>query len=246
MEENIQRILAVIVSILIFFIFPIYIAFEKKDDVSYALALKITTEFVDQVKSNGFITEDMYLSFVSELAATSNTYEIDFEHKAYKYYPVINAYSDEGVLLESFDFELYKEQMYSSEYIVYKGEEYSNLIVEYSTSLEIYTEKQILDVFSNSSSNIYFNTTDEDGIRYNYTQISIDDISLTPNIYAVEGNSSIYTFNEGDEFNVIVTNTNTTVAESLFNAFTVYMSTDVPRVYVNYGGIIAAEKYKDN
>ena len=79
MEENVQRVFAILISVIIFFIFPVYIAYEKKDDISYALALKITTEFVNNVKNNGYISYDMYTKFVSDLAATDNMYDIKFE-----------------------------------------------------------------------------------------------------------------------------------------------------------------------
>lgn len=254
MEENVQRVLAFLISILIFFIFPIYISFEKKDDVSYALALKVTTEFVDKVKSNGFLTENMYIDFINRLSSTSNSYDIKFEHKAYKYNPVINIYEivDElgnVKLKNSYDFELYKTQFYNNGLI---EDEEEKAVVEYNTSLEVYTEKQILKAFEKEKSNLFFNTTDSNAIINEYKRVQKQDIMLTPNIYAIKDlngnyNSKLYTFNEGDEFNVIVTSINTTIAQMLFNQFTLYLGKgNVPRVYVNYGGIISGEKYKDN
>ena len=56
MEENIQFFLGVLVSIFLLFIFPVYMAFEKKDDVAYVLALRFTQEFVDNARSKGYIT----------------------------------------------------------------------------------------------------------------------------------------------------------------------------------------------
>ena len=45
MDGILQRVVSIIIAVAIFFILPVYIAYEKKDDISYALALKITTDF---------------------------------------------------------------------------------------------------------------------------------------------------------------------------------------------------------
>ena len=76
MEDNLQRFFSILISVLIFFILPLYITFEKIDDISYSLALKITSSFVDEVTAKGYISEEMYNNFVSRLSVTGNTYEI--------------------------------------------------------------------------------------------------------------------------------------------------------------------------
>ena len=57
MEDTLQRVFSVLVAIVIFFLLPLYIAFEKKDDISYSLALKITSNFVDNVKNKGYLSK---------------------------------------------------------------------------------------------------------------------------------------------------------------------------------------------
>ena len=74
MEDIVQRVFAIIFAVLVFFIMPLYMTFEKRDDISYALALKITSNFVNTVKSKGYLTAEMYADFVSELGATDNIY----------------------------------------------------------------------------------------------------------------------------------------------------------------------------
>ena len=242
MEENVQRVFAIIISIIIFFIFPLYISYEKKDDISYALALKITTEFVNNVKNNGYISYDMYTKYVSDLGATDNMYDIEFEHKAYEYYPVIYAYSDATYtkVLKSFDYSLYKDNFEAGNITDEDGKSFQFLKCEYATVEKVFTEKQILETIDRGQSPILTEMTNEEYINFN-----IDEIGLEPNIYKVDGNSAIYTLNEGDEFNVVIKNTNVTTAEMLFNSFTFSLAGDtIPRVYVNYGAIVAAEKYK--
>ena len=56
MEDNLQRVFSVLISVLILFLMPLYITFEKMDDISYSLALKITSNFVDNVNAKGYNT----------------------------------------------------------------------------------------------------------------------------------------------------------------------------------------------
>ena len=52
MEDNIQTIIVVIISAFLLFIFPVYMAYEKKDDISYALAMRYTQDLVDEVTAD--------------------------------------------------------------------------------------------------------------------------------------------------------------------------------------------------
>ena len=81
MDGVLQKIAAIIISVVIFFILPVYVAYEKKDDIAYALALKITTDFVENVNSKGYITSQMYYDYVGKLAVTQNTYDIYIQQK---------------------------------------------------------------------------------------------------------------------------------------------------------------------
>ena len=80
MEDNLQRIFSILISVFIFFILPLYITYEKVDDISYSLVLKITSNFVDNVTSKGYISKNMYEEFVNALETTHNTYDIKLEH----------------------------------------------------------------------------------------------------------------------------------------------------------------------
>ncbi|MEG1705123.1 MAG: glycine-rich protein [Clostridia bacterium] len=242
MEENVQRVFSIIIAVIIFFLLPMYVAFEKKDDVAYALAVKITSELVENVKNNGYISRKMYEDYVSKLGITNNTYEIKMEHKSYKYNPIIYSYTDTTYkkIRETFDYGIYKNE-YKLGSISYKGNTYGNLILSYAKNEEVYTESQILDVLSRDNSGIYTGMSKEA-----YANIKINDIPLEPNLYTSGALGAIYTMNKGDQFTVRIKNVNTTTAEIFFNALTVGMVTEpIPRVYVNYGSTILAEKYKN-
>ena len=87
-------------------------------------------------------------------------------------------------------------------------------------------------------------------------------ISLIPYMYAnynvskddsgfiraqINNENKIYTMNKGDEFNVRIRNENVTIATILFNAFTLGVGgvENNTRVYINYGGTIQEEEYRN-
>lgn len=242
MDDNLQRVFSVLISTIIFFMLPLYIAFEKKDDISYALALKITSNFVDEASSKGYISKNMYEQFVSDLALTGNLYEIKMEHVAKKYYPTIYSYTDSNNSqiqengLAKFDYSIYAGALTSGK-ITESGKDYENLKFAYNLSEEVYTENRILETLSE--------TLAED-LRNNYGSYTIDSVPLYPTIYSSNG-KDLYTMNIGDEFNVSVKNTNTTIATVLFNTLTFGANSgNLPKVYINYGATIQNDDYKNN
>ena len=60
MRDNLSIVIAMLVFVILVVIFPLYNYFERQDDMSYNLALKATTNFVDEVLESGYITTEMY------------------------------------------------------------------------------------------------------------------------------------------------------------------------------------------
>lgn len=79
MKDNLSIVITVIVLVLLMVIFPLYNFFERQDDMSYNLVLKATTNFADQVMNNGYIDQNTYDKFVTELGNTGNVYDIQIE-----------------------------------------------------------------------------------------------------------------------------------------------------------------------
>lgn len=79
MQDNIGIVIAMILIVTLIIIFPIYNLFERQDDMTYTLALKATTNFVDKVKNNGYIDQQMYDEYVIELSSTGISYDIELE-----------------------------------------------------------------------------------------------------------------------------------------------------------------------
>ncbi|CDC77958.1 putative uncharacterized protein [Clostridium sp. CAG:465] len=257
MEDNLQRFFSILISVLIFFILPLYITFEKIDDISYSLALKITSSFVDEVTAKGYISEEMYNNFVSRLSVTGNTYDIKMEHVSKKYEPAYYVYDDDGKLLATLDYALYANMLKetTTKYVTISGNNYKkeNIKLSYNTSEIKYTQDQILKVFDETDTVAYSKMELSE-----YRNIDKSSISLIPYMYAnykenesgnveIDNSNRIYTMNKGDEFSVRIKNENVTIATVIFNAFTLGIggTENNTRIYINYGGTIMEEEYKN-
>lgn len=258
MEDNLQRVFSILISILILFILPLYIAFEKMDDISYSLALKITSNFVDNVTAKGYLTKEMYNDYISRLSVTGNVYDVKMEHVAKKYEPALFVYNNKNSVTSILDYSLYAEQWTNSEdslkitsqNISYKK---SDIKLSYNTSEIKYTQEQILKVL-NSNGDIPYSKMSLN----QYSSLDKKEITSLPYMYAnyklnddgnmeVDNENRIYTMNKGDEFSVRIKNENVTIATVLFNAFTLGIggTENNVRVYINYGGTIKEEEYKN-
>lgn len=81
MKDTLSMIVAVIFIVILLIILPLYNYFERQDDMSYNLALKSVTMFVDEVTENGYIDQNMYDKFIQRLGSTGNSYDIQIEAK---------------------------------------------------------------------------------------------------------------------------------------------------------------------
>lgn len=79
MKDTLSMIVAVIFIVILLVILPLYNYFERQDDMSYNLALKTVTMFVDEVTQNGYIDQNMYDKFIQRLGTTGNSYDIQIE-----------------------------------------------------------------------------------------------------------------------------------------------------------------------
>lgn len=269
MEDNLQRVFSILISVFIFFILPLYITFEKMDDISYSLALKITSNFVDTVTSKGYISEKMYNDFISELGATNNVYDIKMEHIAKKYTPAYYVYDNDSKVIDVLDYATYCNEVNDNSSSILKvgekeyekshmldGENVSNITLSYTASEIKFSEKQILETFNKKDEDIPYSKF----LLTEYAQKEKEDIPVVPYMYAnytienlddgtlnavVDNSNRIYTMNKGDEFSVRIKNVNTSIATILFNAIALGMGKDENnvRVYINYGGTIEEEEY---
>ncbi len=257
MEDNIQTIIVVIISAFLLFIFPVYMAYEKKDDISYALAMRYTQDLVDEVRSKGYLTKNMYEDYRAKLKVTGNSYDIQMTHEYNRYDPITNYYKIENeqyVLVKTTtqeQREIYEDEVLeqgrqlgkisedSSEkelkdYLqdVYKQNGIDKVEETYKLSKEIYTSNHIVNVL-NSERKLQLNSTS--------ANVKCSDV-----YDADDGCQYAYIMNVDDNFNITIKNTNITLATVIYNMVTANTLDSNTRIYVNYGGAILSNKWYGN
>lgn len=78
-------------GIVLMIFYPLYQQAQKQDELSQIVAHNAVTEFVDAVRTKGYISPQMYLEFTQKLDATGNVFDIEMSHLHKKYNPI---YSD--------------------------------------------------------------------------------------------------------------------------------------------------------
>lgn len=79
MQDSITLIFSAMMLVLLLIFFPLYNLFERQDDMSYTTALRTTTNFIDQIRSKGYIDEQMLHELINDLSTTGNLYDIQME-----------------------------------------------------------------------------------------------------------------------------------------------------------------------
>ncbi len=212
MGDSLSKIFALVLAVLLLFIYPTKNEFERLDETSRIYVLTETSKFVDSVRNLGYITPVMYKEFASRLSSTNNLYEIKLEHRKKRYDPVYDDPTagvpappededededEDGELVDDIIDDLYDEdEDEDSEDEI----EATDFVVGYRT----YHNSTILGFMF------------EDGENKNYE------------------------LEKGDYFAVTVYNKNKTMAtriqEMLYNT-----SLDTQKIYVRYGGMVKDE-----
>lgn len=81
MSDTLITIVAILLAVILMFVFPLMSVAERTDDMSSLSVQTATTEFVDNSRAIGKITMANYQKLVSALQATGNTYDIEIEVK---------------------------------------------------------------------------------------------------------------------------------------------------------------------
>jgi len=81
MSDSLATIIAIFVAVILMFIFPLMAITARNDDIVKTTVQTATTEFVQQVATEGHITKESYNDFTSKLYATGNSYDVQIEVK---------------------------------------------------------------------------------------------------------------------------------------------------------------------
>lgn len=94
MKDNISIVMAAIIGTILVVLIPLISILDRQDNMSYNVVLTATTNFVDEVKSKGFIDKASYEKYLDTVAATGNVYDMRLE--VYKKFTYKNL-SDENI-----------------------------------------------------------------------------------------------------------------------------------------------------
>ena len=86
MDDLLSSFIAIIAFVVVAFGITTMTLFNKVDDSMQTSATESVTRFVDQVRAQGYITNDDYMNFLESLTATGNVYSITMYSLESEYY----------------------------------------------------------------------------------------------------------------------------------------------------------------
>lgn len=81
MSDTLITVIAIFLAATLMFVFPLMAISNSQDNISQVAVQSLVSEFVNNVATKGKMTEADYDTFLSKLYATSNTYDVEMEHK---------------------------------------------------------------------------------------------------------------------------------------------------------------------
>lgn len=78
--DSFDKIVGILISVILLFLVPLMYLAQKQDVITQLFVSNKTTQFVDSIKNTGFLSYDMYLSFMKQMESTNNIYNIELTH----------------------------------------------------------------------------------------------------------------------------------------------------------------------
>lgn len=113
MSKYVTVLFAALIAVMLLYIYPAAKSFEQQDQISFNIAQKVVTTFVDTVRSKGYITPTMYEDFTEALDLTNFQFDIEMKHDERKYNPIYTDPGD-GSSFQN-DFEVYYESYFNDQ-----------------------------------------------------------------------------------------------------------------------------------
>lgn len=110
MEETFSKVIALILAVILLYIFPVENLLARQDDITKIFVLNETAKFVDSVRNLGYITPLMYNQFQQVLSSTGNEYDVFMEHRHL---------SDDPVYIDPMDETSFQHDIRTNEYVYY-------------------------------------------------------------------------------------------------------------------------------
>ena len=79
MSDTVVTVIAIFLAAILMFIFPLMSTADRTDDITKQAIETATTDFVDEIRSTGRITQDNYDNFVQTISSTGNSFVVELE-----------------------------------------------------------------------------------------------------------------------------------------------------------------------
>ena len=113
MGDSAMAVIAIFLAAILMFIFPLMTMADKKDDVTTLEVETATTQFTNQIRTTGKLTQERYDSFIQTLAATGNSYDVDITVQKVDENPAKKETSATRTLGENVSYTMYTSQVLS-------------------------------------------------------------------------------------------------------------------------------------
>jgi len=155
MKDNISIIFAALIGVFLVVLLPLFSLLDRQDSMAYNVVLTATTNFVDKIRTDGFIDRDSYNNYIAAMASTGNTYKVRI--KAYKKLLINDTDNDGNIIADSYieEKELYNTQDILKQLELGAGEKTEESIYKNNTYLfnkndEIYVSVENTNITTGS------------------------------------------------------------------------------------------------
>lgn len=94
MVEGIWKLASFIIMVLLLMIYPLMQLLETQDDVIQMRVVSITADFIDQVRSQGMVTPQVYREFDTQLQGLGHHFKIKLIHEISVFVPKYGDFMD--------------------------------------------------------------------------------------------------------------------------------------------------------
>ncbi len=182
MKDSVSIIFAAIIGTFLIVILPLYSILDRQDSMSYNVVLTATTNFVDNIRNNGFIDRDSYRDYIAAISSTSNTYKVSIE--AYKK-TLIHEVDEQGKIIK--DSYIEEKELYNTQDIL--------------DVLENVNNTDVIDVEDTNKKNNTYLLNEDDEIYVRVRNTNITSGSIIYSILAGVTNTEVVNISYGGVVN---------------------------------------------
>lgn len=112
--DSFGKIVGVFISVILLFIVPLMYLAQKQDMITQSFVSSKTTEFIDSIKNTGYLSYDMYISYLRQLGATNVVYEVNIVHAHKTVEPIYNEATSSYMI----DYNVHYDNRYTQDILV--------------------------------------------------------------------------------------------------------------------------------